>query len=451
MFLDLFSGKQRTGKPADSSRRSRCLSVEPLEDRRLLSAAALHHVATHSRVASLASAVVAGHHATSTATTKAAASSAQTSTTTAAAAATTTTVAVSSATSTYSQQVTLTATVTTSGTGTLKGKVQFFDAGVAIGTVSLNSSGLATLKLSSLSVGDHTITATYLGNASFTTSTSTTPATLTVAAATTYTVVTTSANPIAPDDTLTLTARVLTAPTGTNTEGDGHEGGCGFRGESGSRASLPTGTINFQATDADGAVIDLGSAQVTNGVAKLSVSSLTDGNYTITATYTPGDGNYTASTSQAVSQSVSSTLSATAIRVSMSPDGGLAAGDAVTYTVTVEAKGSDDTSAAPTGTITFIDAVTGLALTESPITLTDGTATFSTTFTTNPIIVTYTPDATSSETYASSQVTLPLFEGRRHEGRGFGPGPGEGPSGNHRHDMALQSFMDNFDGFLGFA
>jgi hypothetical protein len=183
----------------------------------------------------------------------------------------------------------------------------------------------------------------------------------------------------------------------------------------------------------------------------LSVSSLTAGNYTITATYTPGDDNYTASTSQAAAQSVSSTLSETVIHVSMSPDQGLAAGDAVTYTVTVEAQGSDDTSATPAGTITFVDAVTGLALTESPLTLTDGTATFSTTFTTNPIIITYTPDSTSSETYASSQVILPLVEGRRHEGPGFGPGPGEGPSGNHRHDMALQSFMDNFDGFHGFA
>jgi large repetitive protein len=423
------------------------LSVEPLEDRRLLSAAALHHVAEHGGAALLAPTVVASHHAVSTATTNAAASSAHASTTTTAAAATITTVAVSSDTSTYGQQVTLTATVTTSGDGTLKGKVQFFDAGVAIGTASLNGSGEATLKLSSLSVGDHAISATYLGTAAFTTSTSDTPAALTVATASTYTVVTTSANPLAPDDTLTLTARVQTVPTGTGNDG----GGCGLRGGSGSRVSLPTGTVDFQATDATGTVIDLGSAQVTNGVAELSVSTLVAGDYTITATFTPGDGNYTASTSQAVAQSVGSTLSATTIDVSMSPDHGLAADDSVTYTVTVEAKDSDGTSATPSGTVSFIDAVTGLALTESPIVLVDGTATFSTTFTTNAIIVTYTPDTTSSETYASSQVILPLFDGRGHEDHGFGPGEGRFGDHPHGHDLALQSFMDNFEGFHGFV
>ncbi len=447
MFFNLFSRNQQTSSSASLPRRSRGLSIEPLEDRRLLSAAPLHHGTELGRAASLAMGpiVVAGQHAGAAATTKALTLSAQASTTTAAA--TATIVAVSSATSTYGEQVALTATVTTSGTGTLGGKVQFYDGSVAIGTVRLNGSGVATLDLKNLSVGAHSITATYLGNANFSTSTSATPAALTIAAASTYALVTTSGNPVAPGSTLTLTAHILGVPTAGGNGGGDFEGGCGFLGGFGSQASLPTGTVDFQATDAAGTVTDLGSAEVTNGVANLSTSSLAAGDYTITATFTSSDGNYTASTSQAVTQSVSSTLAATAIHVSMSPSHGLAVGDAVTYTVTVKAKGSSSTLTTPSGTVTFVDAVTGVALTGSPVTLTNGTATLSTTYTTDPIIVTYTPDTTTgsgSDTYASSQVILPLFGGRGHGERGFGGGQ----FGGNPHDLALQSFINGFRGDL---
>ena len=389
MFSDFFSKKQRTSRSAGLLGRPRRLSVEPLEDRRLLGAAPLHHAVEFGRAELLALPpfVIASQHA-SAAMTNAATLSAQASTT---AAATTTTVAVSPATSTYGQQVALTATVTTSDSGTLGGKVQFFDGGVAIGTARLNSSGQATLNLSNLSVGDHSITATYLGNTTFGTSTSDTPATLTVSAASTYTLVTASANPVAPDGTLTLTAHVLGVPTASGNEGGDSDDGCDLRGDFGSRL-VAHRRRGLQGHGRYRRVTDLGSAEVSNGVARLSTSSLAAGDYTITATFTPGDGNYVASTSQAVMQSVSSTLAATAIHVSMSPNHGLAAGDAVTYTVTVKAKGASSTSTTPSGTVSFVDAVTGVALTGSPVTLTNGTATLATTYTTDPIIVTFTPD-----------------------------------------------------------
>ncbi len=442
MFSDLFPQRQPTSRSA-GVRRSRGLSIEPLEDRRLLSVAFLQHTTVLAPVASKVAFVAAGHLAGAAVTAKAPAS---THATTAVAAATTTTVAVSSGTSTYGDQVALTATVTTSGTGTLSGKVQFFDDGVAIGAARLNSSGVATLKLGNLAVGDHSITATYLGNSSFATSTSAAAATLTVSAASTFTLLATSAGLVAPDGTLTLLARVSGVPSAS---GSG-EGGPGPCGEFGSQATLPTGTVDFTATDANGNVTDLGPAKVTNGIATLSTSSLPAGNYTITATFTPGDGNYTTSTSQAVAVSVSSTLSATTIHVSMSPSNGVATGDAVTYTVTVKAKGSSSTATTPTGTVTFVDAVTGVALTGSPVTLTDGTATLSTTFTTDPIIVTFTPDTTTgsgSDTYAGSQTILPLFTERGHGGWGFGGGPG----GGNPHDSALQSFVNDIHDFPHFA
>jgi hypothetical protein len=147
-----------------------------------------------------------------------------------------------------------------------------------------------------------------------------------------------------------------------------------------------------------------------------------------------------------VAESVSSTLSATTIRVSMSPRHGLANGDAVTYTVTVKAKDANSDSTTPSGTVTFIDAVTGVALSGSPVTLSNGTATLSTTYTTDPIIVTYTPDAAAgsgSDTYAGSQTILPLAAERGHGGWGFGGGHG----GGNPHDAALQSFLGDFDRF----
>lgn len=63
------------------------------------------------------------------------------------------------------QTVTFTATVTT-GSGTPSGTVQFKDNGNNLGTpVTLNASGVATFSTSALTVGTHTITAEYSGNA----------------------------------------------------------------------------------------------------------------------------------------------------------------------------------------------------------------------------------------------------------------------------------------------
>jgi len=82
--------------------------------------------------------------------------------------ATSTTIISSSNPATFGQSVAFTATVTGSGpTGT----VQFFDTSASLGTVVLTS-GTATLTLSTLSVGTHSITAVYSGDTSNATSTS---------------------------------------------------------------------------------------------------------------------------------------------------------------------------------------------------------------------------------------------------------------------------------------
>jgi hypothetical protein len=82
---------------------------------------------------------------------------------------TTTAVGSSSAPSVRGQQVTFTATVsaTGGGAGTPVGQVTFKDGATTLGTRTLGADGKATLETSSLSVGDHAITADYAGAADF--------------------------------------------------------------------------------------------------------------------------------------------------------------------------------------------------------------------------------------------------------------------------------------------
>jgi hypothetical protein len=77
--------------------------------------------------------------------------------------------------STSGQAVTFTATVTAQPgfyKGTPTGTVSFYDGTTNIGNSNLNSSGVATLTTSTLSVGTHSITATYNGDTNFASSTS---------------------------------------------------------------------------------------------------------------------------------------------------------------------------------------------------------------------------------------------------------------------------------------
>jgi ELWxxDGT repeat protein len=70
------------------------------------------------------------------------------------------------------QTLTLTATVQASapGSGTPTGTVAFKDVTTVLGTGTLNGAGRATFTTSSLAIGTHTITASYVGNNNFTSS-----------------------------------------------------------------------------------------------------------------------------------------------------------------------------------------------------------------------------------------------------------------------------------------
>jgi hypothetical protein len=223
---------------------------------------------------------------------------------------TTTALASSQNPSTFGQSVTFTATVTpASGTTVPTGSVSFADGANSLGSpVTLDATtGKATLPPSVLSAGSHTITASYVGDATFNGNLSNT-VTQVINKADTSTVLTSSPNPSGAGQSVTLAATV------TSTSG----------------ASDPLGSATFS----DGGN-SLGSVALLHAKAMLGTAALAVGNHNITATY-PGDSNYNSSTSSPVAQTVGdftvsvqeSSLALTAgqngtLRVTVTPVNGL--------------------------------------------------------------------------------------------------------------------------------
>ena len=181
--------------------------------------------------------------------------------------------------SVYGQRVTFVALVLPGawGSGMPSGTVTFMDGEATLGTGTLNRWGLASFSTSSLSVGKHSITAAYEGDADFNSSTSSTLSQKVNKASTTVRVVS-SANPSVFGHSVTFTATV-----------SANEPGVG----------VPTGAVVFK----DGARI-VGTGTIDDaGQATCSTSSLSVGSHSITAVYS-GDGNFGTSTSSALSQNV---------------------------------------------------------------------------------------------------------------------------------------------------
>jgi Big-like domain-containing protein/VCBS repeat protein/FG-GAP repeat protein len=172
----------------------------------------------------------------------------------------------------YGQKVTWTATVTTSGSITPTGTVRFMGSGNAIGSATLNSSGVATLTRANLNAGTLPVTAVYLGDAANLGSTSAV-VTQVVVQATSSAKLTSSPNPSAQSQAVTFTARI-SSPT-----------------------VLPKGLVTFKA----GTTV-LGTAQLSGGKATLAISSLPVGSTRVTVTYN-GNSNI-AKSSASVTQTV---------------------------------------------------------------------------------------------------------------------------------------------------
>jgi len=178
--------------------------------------------------------------------------------------------------SVFGQQVTLTATVT-GFNNTTPGKVDFKDGTTVIAAAVALVGNQATFLTSSLSVGSHSITATYSGDTTFNGSVS--PAvTQVVNQANTSTALVSDFNPSVFGQPVTFTATVTAVAPGAGT---------------------PTGTATFK----DGNTT-LGTSNLNVGVATFQTSSLALGTHFITAIY-GGDGNFNPSpVSNTVTQSV---------------------------------------------------------------------------------------------------------------------------------------------------
>jgi hypothetical protein len=237
------------------------------------------------------------------------------------------------------QAVTFTATasgVTTTPTGT----ITFMDGATNLGVVALNAAGQATLTTTDLSIGAHAaITATFNGDAVYAAATSA-PTSHTVNQANSMIALASSQNPQNVGVGVTFTANVTAVAPGAGTA---------------------TGNVTFYDTG-----LPIGTSALVNGSATLTTASLAVGPHPMTAVYV-GDPNFLSSVSAVLIQSVDA--SASIVSISGSPNTTIY-GQSVQFNATVTAM----SGGTPTGTITFRDGTTQLAV----VSMSGGNASYST-------------------------------------------------------------------------
>ena len=238
-------------------------------------------------------------------------------------ASTTTTVTSSANPSGSGQNVTFTAhvRVVSPGTGNPTDSVTFLDGGTVLGVATLNA-GVATFPVSTLALGSHPITAVYGGDGNYAGSGSS-AINQVVNKATTITTTDSSVNPSTFGQSVTFTATVAPAGSGTGT---------------------PTGSVTFF----DGTT-SLGTSPLNDGIATLSTSDLTPGAHSITSSY-GGDSNFGVGTSAVVTQNVNEAT--TQVVVTPSPAASIL-GQSVTFTAVVTPVSPG--SGVPAGSLTFLD------------------------------------------------------------------------------------------------
>ncbi|MCW2585066.1 MAG: hypothetical protein JWN55_582 [Frankiales bacterium] len=230
----------------------------------------------------------------------------------------------SRATAVTGQSVTFTASVPTSAATAPTGSVTFKVDGVAQPAVALTA-GKAVLKRA-FTVGNHSVEATYGGDATYAGSSAPAVA-VAVGKAATVALVSSSANPGEVGRAVKFQAKVNAASPGKG---------------------VPTGTVTFTV---DG--VAQPAVALVAGTAKTTATFKTTGSHPVSAAYS-GDANYLASTSAAYSETVNPAApvtTTTKLYSSLNPS-------TVGRTVTFLAKIQAGTGANPTGTVTFtIDGV----------------------------------------------------------------------------------------------
>ena len=189
---------------------------------------------------------------------------------------TTTVLTASPASSSPGQAVQVSARVTPS---TATGTITFMDGTTAIGAPVAVAGGIVNTTTSSLTNGNHTLTAVYSGDANYLGSTSP-PVTESVGLTATATNLSVTPGSTTYGQPVTMTATV--APSGA------------------------TGSVNFM----DGTAT-IGSQTLANGTATFTTSSLSAGSHSLSAVY-GGDSQFATSTSPTVTETVAKGNSTTA-------------------------------------------------------------------------------------------------------------------------------------------
>jgi predicted secreted protein len=235
----------------------------------------------------------------------------------------------------FGSPLTLTAQVTGSGS-TPTGTVALLDGATTVATLPVPANGIVTFSNPTLAIGQHTLTASYSGDANHAAVTSA-AISETVQQATT-TALTTSGTSVVAGKSVTLTA-VVTGVSGKPF----------------------TGNVNFT----DGGALLATVAPGSNGSAAFTTANLIPGTHVIVASYV-GDTLDAASASTSITVVVTIASTSTTLSTSANP-----INSGATLTLTSNVSGNGGT---PTGTVSFLDGAT--VLTKVQLT-SSGTATFS--------------------------------------------------------------------------
>jgi len=282
------------------------------------------------------------------------------------------------------QSVTFTVTVTT-GSGALTGTVNISDtfngvtttlASALPVTASGGTSAVATFSTSTLAVGLHSITATYIITNDPVHTGSTSPAEAQSVVEGTSITLTSSANPSTVGQSVTFTAAIANSGGGIN----------------------PTGTVYFY----DGPKLLGSQALNASDVATYTTSVLTNGMHSITAEFDPSAGTEIESS---ISPVLNQDVQAAATIAVVSSKNPSTYGTPVTLTATV----TSSAAFPATGTVTFL--ASGVSIGTGTLSGNPATATLlisSLPVGTDPITVTYAGDAynSSASSAALSQVVV---------------------------------------------
>ncbi len=219
------------------------------------------------------------------------------------------------------QQVTFTSTVS-SADPNLSGSVTFLDGNTPICSNVVLSGGKAVCTTSTLTLGSHSVTASYGGDANDEAKTSS--PVIQVVQQSTMIALTASPNPASVGASVTVSV-AITAASGT-----------------------PMGTVVFY----DGGTALTGNVTLVSGAASYSTTSLAPGTHSLTVKYS-GDTNDASGTSNTVSEVINQAN--TTITLS-STNANPYVGTLVTFTANV----AGTSTSAPTGTVQFLDGGTVL-------------------------------------------------------------------------------------------